>query len=71
MKKLKESKGYAEIISDHIERVMERYGNGDITRNYMLGQIALNIAMLTDAIIEIYGSERRKEIDNGLDDKSR
>ncbi len=56
-------KGYAEIISDHIERVMERYGNGDITRNYMLGQIALNIAMLTDAIIEIYGAERRKEID--------
>lgn len=58
-------KSYADATQEGIKKVTDRYGwNSDITTRYMLGQIAVNLALVTDCLIEIYGSERRKEIDD-------
>lgn len=60
-------KGYAEITSDHINKVAEQFGwRSDITTNYIHAQLAVNLALVVDCMVEIYGSERRKEIDDGI-----
>lgn len=57
-------KSYADTTVDNIQRVADRHGwRSEITENYIQAHIATNIALLADVMIEIYGAERRKEID--------
>ena len=57
-------KGYAEHTSDHITKITDLYGwRSDISTNFIQAQIAINLALISDCLVEIYGSERRKEID--------
>lgn len=57
-------KSYADTTVDNIQRITDRYGwQSEIASNCIQAQIATNIALLADCLIEIYGSERRKEID--------
>lgn len=63
---MSKQKSYAELTQDHINKVAEQFGwRSDITTNYINAQLAVNLALITDCLIEIYGSERRKEIDDG------
>lgn len=60
-------KSYTDTTVDNIQGITDRYGwRSEITENYIQAQIATNIALLVDCLIEIYGSERRKEIDDGI-----
>lgn len=62
-------KSYTDTTVDNIQRITDRYGwRSEITENYIQAQIATNIALLVDCLIEIYGAERRKEIDDGKKD---
>lgn len=62
---MSKQKSYADTTVDNINKVTGSYGwRSDIVTNYMLGQIAVNLALVADCMIEIYGSERRKEIDD-------
>lgn len=64
---MNKQKGYAEITAERITKITDKYGwRSDISANYIQAQIATNIALLTDCLIEIYGSERRKEIDEEM-----
>lgn len=64
---MSKQKGYAEITAERITKITDKYGwRSDISANYIQAQIATNIALLTDCLIEIYGSERRKEIDEEM-----
>ena len=57
-------KGYTDITSDHINKVAEQFGwRSDITTNYIHAQLAVNLALVADCLIEIYGAERRRKID--------
>lgn len=57
-------KSYTDTTVDRINETADKYGwRSEITENYIQAQIAINIALLADCLIEIYGSERRKEID--------
>lgn len=65
-------KSCAELTQDHINKVAEQFGwRSDISTNYIQAQMAVNLALVADCLIEIYGAERRKEIEDGLEDKSR
>lgn len=60
-----EQKSYADITVDRINEAADKNGwRSEITENYIQAQIATNIALLVDCLIEIYGAERRKEIDD-------
>ena len=62
-------KSCADTTVDNIQRVTDRYGwRSEIASNYIQAQIATNIALLADCLIEIYRAERRKEIDDGKKD---
>ena len=64
---MSKQKGYAEITAERITKITDRYGwQSDISANYIQAQMAVNLALVTDCLIEIYGSERRKEIDNDI-----
>lgn len=55
---------YTDTTVDRINEVTDRYGwRSDISANYIQAQMAVNLALVTDCLIEIYGAERRKEID--------
>lgn len=84
---MSKQKSYTDTTVDNIQRVADRHGwRSEITENYIQAQIAINLALISDCLIEIYKSERRREIDmdkfifgeeiseeteDGLDDKSR
>lgn len=58
-------KSYTDITVDRINETADKHGwRSDVTTNYIQAQIATNIALLVDCLIEIYGAERRKEIDD-------
>ncbi len=62
-----EQKSYADITVDRINKTADKYGwRSEITKNCIQAQIAINLAMISDCLIEIYGSERRKEIDKEM-----
>lgn len=62
-------KSYADITVDRINETADKNGwRSDTTTNYIQAQIATNIALLVDCLIEIYGAERRKEIDKETED---
>ena len=57
-------KSYAETTVNEIQKVVDKYGfQSDVTKNYIQAKIAINLALAVDCMAEIYGSERRKEID--------
>ena len=61
---MSKQKSYVEITVNEIQEVVDKYGfQSDITKNYIQAKIAINLAIISDSLIEIYGSERRKEID--------
>lgn len=61
---MNKQKGYAEITAERITKITDRYGwRSDISANYIQAQIAINLALISDCLIEIYKSERRREID--------
>lgn len=62
-------KGYAEHTSDAINKITDLYGwRSDIMTNYIQAQIAVNLALVADCLVEIYGSERRRKIDEVMED---
>ena len=64
---MSKQKSYTDTTVDLINKVTDRYGwRSEITENFIQAQIATNIALLADCLIEIYESERRKEIDDGI-----
>lgn len=61
---MSKQKSYAEITVNEIQKVVDKYGfQSDVTKNYIQAKIAINLALAVDCMVEIYGSERRKEID--------
>lgn len=61
---MSKQKSYADITVDRINEAAEKYGwQSEIAENLIQAQIAINLALITDCLIEIYGAERRKEID--------
>ena len=65
-------KSYTEVTQDHINKAAEQFGwQSDITKNYINAQLAVNLALITDCLIEIYGSERRKEIDEEMESSNK
>lgn len=61
---MSKQKSYAKYTTDNINEVAEKFGwRSDIAANYIQAQIAINLALVVDCMVEIYGSERRKEID--------
>lgn len=68
---MSKQKSYTEITQDHINKAAEQFGwQSKITENYINAQLAVNLALITDCLIEIYGSERRKEIDDVANGKT-
>lgn len=66
---MSKQKSYADITVDRINETADKHGwRSEITENFIQAQIATNIALLVDCLIEIYGSERRKEIDKERED---
>lgn len=66
---MSEQKSYADITVDRINETADKHGwRSEITENFIQAQIATNIALLADCLVEIYGSERRKEIDKERED---
>lgn len=66
---MSKQKSCAEITAERITKITDRYGwRSEITENFIRAQIATNIALLADCLVEIYGSERRKEIDKERED---
>ena len=64
---MSKQKGYAEITAERITKITDRYGwRSDVSANYIQAQMAVNLALVADCLIEIYGAERRKEIDDGI-----
>lgn len=62
---MSKQKSYAETAANEIQKVVDKYGfQSNITKNYIQAQIAINLALVVDGMVEIYGSERRKEIDD-------
>ena len=61
---MSKQKSYADITAEHIKEATEQYGwRSDVTANYIQAKTAINLALIADVLVEIYGSERRKEID--------
>lgn len=55
---MSKQKSYADITVDRINETANKHGwQSEITENYIQAQIATNIALLVDCLIEIYGSE--------------
>lgn len=64
---MSKQKSYTEVTQDHINKAAEQFGwQSKITENYINAHLAVNLALITDYLIEIYGSERRKEIDKEM-----
>lgn len=64
---MSKQKSYAEITAERITKITDKYGwRSEITENYIQAQIAINLALISDCMIEICGSERRKEIDKEM-----
>ena len=61
---MSKQKSYAEITAERITKITDKYGwRSEITENSIQAQIAINLALISDCLIEIYKSERRREID--------
>lgn len=61
---MSKQKSYADITVDLINEAAEKHGwQSEITENRIQAQIAINLALISDCLIEIYKSERRREID--------
>jgi len=61
---MSKQKSYADTTVDRINEAAEKYGwQSEITENRIQAQIAINLALISDCLIEIYRSERRREID--------
>ena len=66
---MSKQKSYIDTTVDLINKVTDRYGcRSEITENFIQAQIATNIALLADCLVEIYGSERRRKIDEEMED---
>ena len=66
---MSKQKSYAETTANEIQEVVDKYGfQSNITNNYIRAKIAINLALAVDCMVEIYGAERRKEIDDGRED---
>lgn len=65
---MSKQKSYTDTTVEQINKVTDRYGwRSEITENIIQAQIAINLALISDCLIEIYGSERRKEIDEEME----
>lgn len=57
-------KSYTATTADQINKAADKYGwESDMASNLIQAQIAINLALISDCLIEIYKSERRREID--------
>lgn len=61
---MSKQKSCTEITVNEIQKVVDEYGyQSDITKNYIQAKIAINLALISDYLIKIHKSERRREID--------
>ena len=61
---MSKQKSYTDTTVDRINKAADKYGwRSEITENSIQAQIAINLALISDCLIEIYKSERRREID--------
>ena len=61
---MSKQKSYAEVTADRITKTTDRHGwQSDMVTNYIQAQIAVNLALVADCMLEIYGAERRREAD--------
>lgn len=68
---MSEQKSYTDITVDRINEAADKYGwRSEITENYINAQLVVNLALISDCLIEIYGAERRKEIDDVANGKT-
>lgn len=59
---MKETKPYADITAERITKITDRYGwNSEVSTRYILAQIAVNLALVSDCMLEIYKAERNRK----------
>ena len=61
---MKETKPYADITAERITKITDRYGwNSEVSTRYILAQIAVNLALVSDCMLGIYKAERNRKND--------